>query len=1787
LKRSFTFANTGALDLLTYVSAPAGLTVSQIGSRRVGMADMTTYEMTLNTANLAVGPYAGTITIRTSDPDARERTVHVIGAVTAAPADTPVGAMQRPLDWPAPVSGNQGDWVEFAHTLGPDPTTLHPVKVWSQDYGTLKGVGKYATSFGAGTASYDMFGTGRDGNLEVASGQTIYTDDARRPLDSTAPTGQRTLYVGTVAGFQMGGEVLVIQMQGTGAGNYEFGTITGIDGGLATLTLQDSLQHTYTVGGNSKAQVVQVPHYRNVTVQSGGTLTAHAWDGNVGGIVAFRASGMTAVAGAIWVLGGQWGGHSGGFKGGQAVTSGYGYCGEGTGGPSRQEYNANGNGGGGGRGEVPYPASYGGSVVGNAELTTINLGGGGGGATADGGFGLTTANGNGGSGGGIVLVFSKEIEVTGTVNANGGPGQNGTSVDPGVSGGGGGAGGSILLKAVRASLGSTKVTAHGGPAGTVYGRGHPGAGGGNGIAGGDAWYFSGAGAGGDGRIRLEYCETLSGDTRPAASTKKLDCYIADQAADPTHGLLQLPESGTHTYQVQYGRRLDFGGAGEQTATLRVPAGAFTSVALDALVSNVGTGSLNFKLDIGNDGTWDWETTQDVTDAATFINTSLAAAFNAYWASHGAPLSGNVDVPVKVYLGKAGQVLLTNLQVTPTGSKTRAIRLAVRPLGYSSVAASFTVSGGAGPLAVGVDVGGDGAVDWTYTGSPAYPASLTTGNLAAAVNAYMAGKPDPVDVPIRFYLAPFATLDLTGFTATPVGQADASIGAGDVTFGGVVAAGDSKSQQPLRSLPAQAGAQSAQADFAMVAAVSNRPSADPSKSQQPLRSLPAQAGAQSAQADFAMVAAVSNRPSADPTEGDTITIDATIHNTGTLDTGPLTAAFYAIRTTQYADYLGSAFVPSVPPSSASSASIPWNTLGFTGATPVRVVVDPYNRVAEISETNNVATATVTIRTRPDLSIQAITLSDAEPVAGETVTVTLTVSNTGQTATPDFIASLSDGDNQIGGATIRLSAATSAAYPLPWTPAAPGAYRLFARADRDRQVNESNAGNNDRWLDVYVGFRGPILVDSGAITGAITEDRPYSATLGFGYLNSGTRTVSCGGSSAADATLRAAITSTLLYRFDYLLPGHFYHLDLTLRDCDGNRAEEVRVDGMRVAAATDLSDHAAHRLSLLLDPALYRDRTITVAVSETHGLDALLAEISLHDVDYRYADAGHSTDANDPADPRYPGPADAQAHGKAYGWLDGERLGSWAPANLPSQTVRMDRADSDPADDPDSELRYRFDGLDPARRYRLRLTFRQLSPAAVIQKLQLDGADATPSFTLASGQAYSLTVAVPPAAYAADGSIIAGIVRVDCAASEAQVNEIALEEETLPAGNPCHVQPTPNRTIATGGVTIRGAAAPAGTVIEAVNPRDDVVGCTVVSAAGAYPYVQIYGEDPPTIPGMRDGEIIEFRVNGIPAVTQPSLYWKSDTLTHTVNLSTGATDGQCSWLASNWNLFSFRLDPAVPTVEKTLGPIAGRYCQVRGEKASYDCTLDPVYRNLKELDPGQGYWLKLEGGAGANLRIEGMTVPVTTPIPLHTYWNWVGYLPSVAQPITTALQSIAGRYLLVLSKDKTYDPNHPELSTLWTMEPGQGYQIRATEAVTLVYPSGVNAAYVPGTSESAWHVQGCPALSPTPYLTLLYGQARLDGAAAPAGAVVEIVTPRGDVAGCTVVRAGGGYGYVHVYGEDPTDPPIPGFRPGEPLAFRVNGRPVAGIPALAWQNDRTSHAVDLGMGGWKLWLPAVGK
>jgi hypothetical protein len=1781
LRRDFTFANTGQRDLLTYVSAPTGISVSQLGSQHVGPADVTTYDIHLNTVDLPVGTYNETITIRTSDPEHPIRMVQVTGTITEAVPDTDPGSTQRPLDWDAYISGDhsQGEWVEFTHNLGPDPQTLHPVKVYGQDYDTFWGVGKYATDFGEGTASYAMFGNGSDSNLVVNTGQTVYVDDTRTTINGTATVGQSSVPVESTLGFNVGDEVLIIQVVGTGAGNYDVARITSISadhitldkplansysGFVPTVTLYDGTNYTgnsetfhthdicltnnpmghdvassisvssgsiatlfadcnygndYTtftssdsdlgnnpIGSNRASsirvsssnavhsQVLRIPNYRNVTVQNGGYLRAHGWDGFTGGILFFRVSGMLQVDGQVVVDGG---GYRGGTRGHFSYVPGraQGWQGEFYSGEGTTSRNANGGSGGGGQGDdksrnmgagggggsygspgsngqpAGNPTSYGGmagDVYGTPVISSqmyFGSGGGGGGSDDNNSF----PGGNGGSGGGLAVIAARMVEISGSVTSNGGTGGSGNAGGR-TGGGGGGAGGSILLQADSLVLGSGRVQALGGSGGSGMNSGGAG------------------GAGGVGRIRIEYCASLSGSTNPSASTQKLDCYMVEQIESSPYesARLNLPESFTNGrhYWIQYGRRHVFSGAGEWQTTLRVPATAFTDATLDALISDIGSGNLTLRLDIGNDGTWDWETSQSVDNAGTLNSPDLSAAFNAYWAAQGGPLTDTLDVPVKVYLSKAGQVLLTNLQMTPTGSKMRHVRLTAQD--YADVTLDLTIGeSGSGAFTVAADVGDDGTVDWTHSGSDAYPVQLTTADLSTAFNAYLAGHSGAVDVPIRFYVAPFVTLNLDDFSATPSASVDVTVSETDVTFG------------------------------------------------------------------------VTN-----PTEGETVPITATLHNLGTGNSGGLSAAFYA-EAPDWGDwYIGSAYVPQVPAGGTAQATIDWDTLGFTGTVPVRVVVDPYGRLNETDETNNKANSAWEILTRPDLLITDLALSDGEPMVGETVTATLTLANRGQSDATLQTTRLETTNLTETVEIPSLSGGLTTTIDIPWTPTAPGPYQLLAQADQDNVIDEYDEGNNETWRDRYVGFSSPLLLNSG--TGS---DPVYTAESGYGYVDTGAADVTsiCGSGTEPYETLRRDPDGQIAYRFDHLLPGHFYHLDVTLYECDGaGRQESIYVDGTLIAGPEDLGDGEMHRLSLRLDPALYADHRVDVTV-DAPGIDgAVVSEVNLYDVDYRYADAGGG---NDPA---YPA-SDVELE---YGWLDGVDNTGWG--TLPYQSVRVDQSDD--------ELRYRFDGLDADKTYNVHLSFWQPSGTARIQRVRIDGLDTGLTVDTGDYQQHNETIAVPTTAYADDGSIVVSIARIN-ASTGAMVNEIALEEETLPLGVGCDVQETPYFTEVYGAVQIAEEAAPAGSVIQAFSPRGETVGCFVADEAGQYGLMRIYGADTsanPPIPGMQDGELVAFRVNGAPAVAEPLLYWQDDHAAHQVDLNTGAIEGQSILLSPGWNLMSFFVDPPVPSVAQVLSVIDERYDRVLGEGGVYATEIPPQYNTLQELYPGLGYYVRITQTASVNALIEGLREPVTTPLALHTGWNWIGYLPEATLPITEALQSIDGQYQRVLSIDKTYDPALPEYSTLQEMTPGQGYLIHMDSATTLTYPAPVDGQTL---LEPTGMKTACDHVMPTPHISLLYGSLILNDQPAPVGTRIEVVTPRGNVAGCYVVESPGRIAFTHLYGEDATaNPPIPGFREGEPVSIQINGIPIE-TETLTWQADRAPHAVELEATLESLYLPLI--
>ena len=73
-------------------------------------------------------------------------------------------------------------------------------------------------------------GTGADGALVVASGQTVYTNSVRSALAAAAVAGTSSVTVASGSGFAAGQEVLIIQSIGSSAGTYETHAIASVSG---------------------------------------------------------------------------------------------------------------------------------------------------------------------------------------------------------------------------------------------------------------------------------------------------------------------------------------------------------------------------------------------------------------------------------------------------------------------------------------------------------------------------------------------------------------------------------------------------------------------------------------------------------------------------------------------------------------------------------------------------------------------------------------------------------------------------------------------------------------------------------------------------------------------------------------------------------------------------------------------------------------------------------------------------------------------------------------------------------------------------------------------------------------------------------------------------------------------------------------------------------------------------------------------------------------------------------------------------------------------------------------------------------------------------------------------------------------------------------------------------------------------------------------------------------------------------------------------------------------------
>lgn len=375
-------------------------------------------------------------------------------------------------------------------------------------------------------AEPDSFGlgTGRDGTLTVAVANTIINSYA--PVAGSLSAGDVSISIGAItgagAGINTGDLVMVWQTSGltpepaSGAagpfdlssgsvGRWEFARVALVSG--STLTLTAPLIYSY---GTGRTQVVRVPEYTSVTINSGRSIIARGWDGSSGGIVAFLATGTVTnngnvLANAVGFRGGQYvddlTGSTGatgldepaalGAQKGEGLAfsrygttqTGRGCVANGAGGGVA--YLSGGGGGGnagaggkGGNSDLAIDGNraiggMGGASVTFSVLNRLFMGGGGGA-----GHGANSSGVAGGNGGGVIFVRCNQWTAGGASSIRAQGGTPGTaSMD---AGSGGGAGGTIYLRSTgMANFGT--VSASGGPGGNTNGADvGPGGGGGGG-----------------------------------------------------------------------------------------------------------------------------------------------------------------------------------------------------------------------------------------------------------------------------------------------------------------------------------------------------------------------------------------------------------------------------------------------------------------------------------------------------------------------------------------------------------------------------------------------------------------------------------------------------------------------------------------------------------------------------------------------------------------------------------------------------------------------------------------------------------------------------------------------------------------------------------------------------------------------------------------------------------------------------------------------------------------------------------------------------------------------------------------------------------------------------------------------------------------------------------------------------------------------------------------------------------------------------------------------------------
>jgi hypothetical protein len=432
------------------------------------------------------------------------------------------------------------------------------------------------------SASPDTFQLG-DGHTRAVTLSVSGPVNRYSALTNSTSQGDNNLSVADVTGFAAGDLVMLLQTtglvpsppsgDGTGGpvdlstdpvGLYEFARVSNVDTANRTLEIAQILVNSFPAG---VTQVILVPEYTDLTINSGVTVTAQPWNGLTGGVIIFFATGAVNNNGFIdasnqGFRGGVF--HNGMARNGCAALdqspydgaekgegiqvdrygptgtniTGYGLVSNGAGGGVCRNSGGGGggNGGTGGKGGFTWIGEPGGSrdvggrggtALRYSQFDHLSLGGGGGAGQGD-----HTAGSGGGAGGGAIYIRASSISGSGTILSNGALAANTSGSD---AAGGGGAGGTITLR-IKGSLSCGSVSARGGNGGSVI-YSCPGC---------QTEYGPGGGGGG-GRILLQGANI---EASPAACPADVSSGVAgtttlSTTVDPNYGATPNLSGGSY------------------------------------------------------------------------------------------------------------------------------------------------------------------------------------------------------------------------------------------------------------------------------------------------------------------------------------------------------------------------------------------------------------------------------------------------------------------------------------------------------------------------------------------------------------------------------------------------------------------------------------------------------------------------------------------------------------------------------------------------------------------------------------------------------------------------------------------------------------------------------------------------------------------------------------------------------------------------------------------------------------------------------------------------------------------------------------------------------------------------------------------------------------------------------------------------------------------------------------------------------------------------------------------